>query len=58
MESNKIGRPTSSKDKKKSAKVFVNLTVKQKLNLKIISEKEDLSLSQLCLKALKNSGYI
>ncbi|AXX96343.1 hypothetical protein [Arcobacter ellisii] len=58
MGNNKIGRPTSSKDKKKSAKVFVNLTEKQKLNLQIISEKEGLSLSQLCIKALKKSEYI
>lgn len=58
MKKNSVGRPKSIKGKKKSAKIFVNLTEIQKLKLVKISEEEDLSLSQICLKALKKCGYI
>lgn len=54
----KVGRPKTTNIKKKTAKIFVNMTEKQKLTLKNISDKEDLSLSQICLKALKECGYI
>ena len=52
------GRPKSLKARKKSEKIFVNLTERQKREIAQLSEKEDLSLSQVCVKALKNAGYI
>lgn len=53
-----VGRPKKTADKKKSAKVFINLTEEQKDKLMLLSEEEDLSMSQLCLKSLKKLGYI
>jgi len=53
-----VGRPKKTINKKKSAKVFVNLTENQKNKLMQFAEAEDLSLSQLCVKSLKKSGYI
>lgn len=53
-----VGRPKVSLVKKKSAKIFINLTEEQKNKLEKIAEKEDLSLSQLCLKALKTAKLI
>jgi len=53
-----VGRPKKAANKKKSAKVFINLTEKQKSNLFILGETEDMSMSQLCVKALKKVGYI
>jgi len=52
------GRPKKTASKKKSAKVFINLTEEQKSNLFILGETEDMSMSQLCVKALKKVGYI
>lgn len=53
-----VGRPKSKPNKKKSAKVFINLTEEQKSNLSALAETEDLSMSQLCVKALKKVKYI
>lgn len=53
-----VGRPKKTANKKKSAKIFINLTEKQKSTLCILAEKEDLSMSQLCVKALKKAGYL
>ena len=52
------GRPKKIVKKKKSAKVFVNLTEGQKDKLMLLAEEEDMSMSQLCVKSLKNLGYI
>lgn len=52
------GRPKKTPNKKKSAKVFINLTEKQKSILSMLAEMEDLSMSQLCVKALKKAGYL
>lgn len=53
-----VGRPKISLAKKKTAKIFINLTNEQKNKLEKIAEKEDLSLSQLCLRALKTAKLI
>lgn len=53
-----VGRPKATAHKKKSAKVFVNITDEQKKKLMKLSDEEDLSLSQLCIKALKIAKYI
>ena len=53
-----VGRPKKTANKKKSAKIFINLTEKQKNTLSILAEREDLSMSQLCVKALKKVGYL
>ncbi len=53
-----VGRPKKIVQKKKSAKVFVNLTKVQKDKLMQLAEEEDLSMSQLCVKSLKKLGYI
>ncbi len=53
-----VGRPKKTADKKKSAKIFINLTEKQKSTLYILAEREDVSMSQLCIQALKKAGYI
>lgn len=53
-----VGRPKSKPNKKKSAKVFINLTEEQKSSLSVLAETEDLSMSQLCVKALKKAKYI
>lgn len=55
-ETKKVGRPR--KTNKKTAKVFVNLTESEKQKLDKIALKENLSLSQICYKALKNSKII
>lgn len=52
------GRPKKTANQKKSAKVFINLTEKQKSKLFMLAEMEDLSMSQLCVKALKKVGYL
>ena len=51
------GRPKASASRKKSEKIFVNLTKEQKSKLLKVAEKEDLSLSHICLKALKGAGH-
>lgn len=53
-----VGRPRVSLAKKKNAKIFINLTQEQKNKLEKLAEAEDLSLSQLCLKALKKNRYL
>jgi uncharacterized protein YdaU (DUF1376 family) len=53
-----VGRPKKTANQKKSAKVFINLTEKQKSILFMLAETEDLSMSQLCVKALKKAKYI
>ena len=53
-----VGRTRVNTSKKKSAKVFINLTDTQKKKLMELAELEDLSLSQLCLKALKMTKYL
>ena len=53
-----IGRPKIPPTEKKSEKIFVNLTPKQKQKLEQYAKKNDLSMSQVCLKALKKVGYI
>ena len=53
-----IGRPKTKESRKKSEKIFVNLTKVQKKKLLVYAEKEDESLSKICIKALKKAGYI
>ena len=54
----RVGRPKTEESRKKSEKIFVNLTKSQKKKLLIHAEKEDESLSRICIKALKEAGYI
>lgn len=52
------GRPTLSDQEIKTSHIFVNITAEQKKVLKEIADKESRSLSQLCVHALKQLGYI
>lgn len=54
----KPGRPKVKSKKKKSEKIFVNLTSAQKNKLVKKSEEDDISLSKICILALKKAGYI
>jgi len=54
----KVGRPPKSDETKKSAKIFINMTEKQKEKLIKRAEKLDVSLSYICLQALKSKGII
>jgi hypothetical protein len=54
----KIGRPKIIESKKKSEQIFVNLTSEQKEKLSAIAEKEDRSLSQICVQALKKTYLV
>lgn len=54
----KAGRPTIIESRKKTAKIFVNITEDQKKKLVKKAEQEDMSLSQICLHALKAYGVI
>jgi hypothetical protein len=54
----KVGRPPKSDERKKSAKIFINMTEKQKAKLVKKAEELDLSLSYICLQALKDKGII
>jgi hypothetical protein len=54
----KVGRPIKSSKTKKSAKIFINMTEKQKEKLVKKAEKLDQSLSYVCLQALKDQGII
>ena len=54
----KVGRPKTIKSRKKTAKIFVNLTESQKKILDKEAKKLDVSLSHICLQALKKSGYL
>ena len=54
----KVGRPPKSDEAKKSAKIFINMTEEQKEKLVKKAEKLDLSLSHICLQALKDKGII
>jgi len=53
-----VGRPTNSAKMKKSAKIFINMTEEQKKKLVEKADESDLSLSHICLQALKQCGYI
>ena len=57
-ETRSIGRPRKPDKAKKSAKIFINMTEEQKFKLIKKAEKDDLSLSQICLQALKAQGII
>ena len=54
----KVGRPLKSDKTKKSAKIFINMTEDQKVKLVKKAEEHDVSLSHICLQALKKCGYI
>jgi len=54
----KVGRPLKSIKTKKSAKIFINMTEKQKEKLVKKAEELDQSLSYICLQALKKQGII
>jgi hypothetical protein len=54
----KVGRPKIIKSRKKTAKIFVNITEDQKKKLVKKAEDDNLSLSQVCLHALKAQGII
>lgn len=53
-----VGRPLKSNESKKSAKIFINMTEEQKEKLVKKAEETDLSLSYICLQALKNQKII
>ena len=53
-----MGRPTKNPSEKKSEQVVVNLTMQEKDKIQKIADKEGLSLSQLCFKALKKQKYL
>jgi len=57
-EKRNVGRPRKSDKVKKSAKIFINMTEEQKNKLVKEAEKLDLSLSQICLQALKAQKII
>ena len=54
----KVGRPPKSNKTKKSAKIFINMTEEQKEKLIKKAEESDVSLSYICLQALKKYGII
>lgn len=54
----KVGRPPIPDKKKKVAKIFINMTEEQKEKLVKISERDDVSLSNICIQALKKCGII
>ena len=54
----KVGRPKTIKSRKKTAKIFVNITESQKKTLDEKAKELDSSLSRICLQALKESGYL
>lgn len=54
----KIGRPPKDANKRKSAKIYINLTEAQKAKLINIANEREESLSQICLQALKNEKLI
>lgn len=53
-----VGRPKKSDRNKKNQKIFINMTLEQKKRLQKKAEEEELSLSQICLRALKAQGII
>lgn len=54
----KVGRPLKPDKTKKSAKIFINMTEDDKIKLMKFAEKENLSLSQVCYKALRESKFL
>lgn len=55
-ETRSVGRPKISSTKKKSAKIFINMSEREKKILEKKAEKLDESLSKICLKALREYG--
>lgn len=53
-----VGRPKSLERNKKKEKIHLNLTKEQKNVLIEKSLEEGISLSQLCIKALKISNFL
>jgi hypothetical protein len=54
----KNGRPKIKKEDKKTGKIMLNLTDSQKHQIEKIATSEGLSLSQVCIGALRQCGYI
>ena len=54
----RVGRPPIDKNRKKGKKIFVNLTESQRKQLDQLAEKDDISLSRICINALKEVGYL
>lgn len=53
-----MGRPKKNPDEKKSEQIVVNITMQEKNKIQKIADEEGLSLSQLCLRALKKQKYL
>ena len=53
-----MARPKKTKEEQRLDSITVNLTSKEKKQLQITADKECISLSQLCLRALKNQKLI
>lgn len=53
-----VGRPKAIEGKKKTAKVFINLTEEQKKILQKKADEEERSLSQICIFALKQCNIL
>lgn len=55
----KQGRPkTKDIEKKKNHHIFVNLTKDQKIKIQEKADKDGVSLSQICIQALKKQKII
>lgn len=51
-------RPKKKQDEQKVSHISINLTQEEKQKLQIIAKKRDLSLSQLCLEALRGQKLL
>jgi hypothetical protein len=51
-------RPKLKQEKQKIAHISINLTQEEKQKLQIIADKKGLSLSQLCLVALRDQKFL
>lgn len=57
-EKRNVGRPRKLDKLKKSEKIFINMTEEEKNKLIKKSEEQDVSLSYICLQALRKAGYL
>jgi hypothetical protein len=55
---NSGGRPRKSEEEKKSEKIYINLTKKEKEKIEKIAISEELPIGVLVRKILKEGGYI
>lgn len=53
-----MSRPKKEQKEQKASHISINLTQEEKQKLLIIAKKRDLSLSQLCLAALRDQKLL